>query len=125
LESYRLAASKIQNLSPLLIKGQGPPPRNPETLPVLSYFLQEKGEKWGCKVVIPHERKSELDVVVFLPDELLTSNQEEAKELGSLAALHRVAGVPLSAASCHGITEACFSLQSCSLMPCAPFSVAP
>jgi hypothetical protein len=54
--------------------------------------MQEKGSKWGCKVVIPHERKSELDIVVFLPDELLAPNESEAKELGSLAALHRVAG---------------------------------
>jgi hypothetical protein len=54
--------------------------------------MQEKGSKWGCKVVIPHERKSELDIVVFLPDELLAPNESEAKELGSLAALHSVAG---------------------------------
>lgn len=54
---------------------------------------QAKGDRWGAKVVLPHERKSELDVVVFLPDEFHAASEAEAKELGSLAALHRVAGL--------------------------------
>jgi hypothetical protein len=43
-------------------------------------------------VVLPHARKKELDVVVFLPDEMLAGDEGEAKEVGSLTALHSIAG---------------------------------
>ena len=53
-------------------------------------------------MVLPHERKEELDVVVFLPDELLADSEDQAKELGSLAALHRIAGVSFAKLTAKG-----------------------
>ena len=53
----------------------------------------EKGEgRWGCKVVLPHEKKQELDTVVFLPEQLLCDDRDVAYEVGALVALHSISG---------------------------------
>jgi hypothetical protein len=48
--------------------------------------------KFGCRVVFPHSKKSELDTFVYLPDEYLADTEDEAKQSGCLAALHKIAG---------------------------------
>lgn len=42
------------------------------------------------QVVLPHPKKQELDVVVFLDDAQAAPNQEEAEQRVAVAALHRV-----------------------------------
>lgn len=46
--------------------------------------------------MVPHESKAEQDVVAFLPAELLAPAEDEARELGALAMLRHLAGVPAS-----------------------------
>lgn len=56
--------------------------------------LQNKDDgKFGCRVIFPHPKKAELDKFVYLPDELLADNEEDAKQYGSLAGLNHIAGV--------------------------------
>lgn len=50
--------------------------------------------KFGCRVIFPDNKKSELDLIVYLPDEFLADTEDEAKQSGSLAGLHKIAGVP-------------------------------
>lgn len=46
-----------------------------------------------CKVVLPDPKKSEKDIVVFLPDSRAAKTTEEAQQRAAVAALHRVQGV--------------------------------
>lgn len=70
--------------------------------------MQAKEEgQWGCKVVIPHESKKDQDVVFFLPTELLAPNEEEARELGCLAMLRHIAGVPAQMTACPAARMQC------------------
>lgn len=55
-------------------------------------LLARDGVSWSCKVVLPHERQSDKDIVVFLPDKYAATDEEEAKQRGAVAALHRIAG---------------------------------
>lgn len=58
-----------------------------------SDLVQNKDNgKFGCRVVFPDSKKSEHDVLVYLPDEYLANTEDEAKQSGSLAALHKIAG---------------------------------
>ncbi|PRW33164.1 P-loop containing nucleoside triphosphate hydrolase isoform A [Chlorella sorokiniana] len=51
-----------------------------------------EGGLWKCKVVLPHPKKQELDVVVFLDDAQAAPSEEEAEQRAAVAALHRVQG---------------------------------
>lgn len=55
-------------------------------------LLAPDGVSWTCKVVLPHERQSEKDIVVFLQDKYAATDEEDAKQRGAVAALHRIAG---------------------------------
>lgn len=44
------------------------------------------------QVVLPDEKDNDRDVVVFLDAALATETEDNAQQLGALAALHRVAG---------------------------------
>ena len=47
---------------------------------------------WLAKVVLPHPKQSDKDIVVFLPESHAAETEDEAQQLGAVAALHRVAG---------------------------------
>ena len=47
---------------------------------------------WLCKVVLPHHKQSEKDVVIFLSEKHAAENEDEAQQRGAVAALHHVAG---------------------------------
>eukprot|EP00892_Ulva_mutabilis_P005050 jgi/Ulvmu1/2917/UM148_0001.1 len=54
--------------------------------------LSKGNGNFGCRIIFPHPNKAELDEFVYLPDELLADNEEDAKERGSLAGLNHIAG---------------------------------
>jgi hypothetical protein len=59
----------------------------------VSVLVQKKDNgKMGCRVVFPDHKKAELDILVYLPDEYLADDEDEAKQRGCLAALHKIAG---------------------------------
>jgi hypothetical protein len=62
---------------------------------MLEHVQSKDNSKFGCRVVFPHSKKSELDVLVYLPDEYLADTEDEAKQNGSLAALYKIAGADL------------------------------
>jgi hypothetical protein len=75
--------------------------------------------------VLPHGRKSELDVIVFLPDELQPESEDEAKELGALAALQRIAGAVLHCGALDAalgrrllLLHACNATSACKACAC-------
>ncbi len=72
------------------------------------------------QVVLPHPKKQELDVVVFLDEQQAAPSQEEAEQRGAVAALHRVqAGFPVALA--HGcVPVARVALGVCSASLAAP-----
>ena len=55
--------------------------------------------KFGCRVIFPDHKKKELDVFAYLPDELLGDTEEEGKQRGCLAGLHKIAGAAASSFS--------------------------
>ena len=48
--------------------------------------------KFGCRVIFPDHKKTELDIFAYLPDEFLGETEEEGKQNGCLAGLHKIAG---------------------------------
>ena len=54
-------------------------------------FDSEKST-WRCKVVLPHPKKSEEDVVLFLDQEYACDSEDEAQQRAAVVALQRIAG---------------------------------
>jgi len=47
---------------------------------------------WLSKVVLPHPKQQDKDIVVFLPETHAAESDDEAQQRGAVAALHRIAG---------------------------------
>jgi ATP-dependent RNA helicase DHX57 len=47
---------------------------------------------WLAKVVLPHPKQQDKDMVVFLPEAYAADTDDEAQQRGAVAALHRIAG---------------------------------
>ncbi|KAL4527192.1 hypothetical protein Ndes2526B_g09099 [Nannochloris sp. 'desiccata'] len=47
---------------------------------------------WLAKVVLPHPKQQDKDIVVFLPEAHAAESDDEAQQRGAVAALHRIAG---------------------------------
>jgi ATP-dependent RNA helicase DHX57 len=47
---------------------------------------------WRCKVVLPHPKKSEDDIVLFLEQKDACDTEHEAYQRGAVVALHKIAG---------------------------------
>lgn len=54
----------------------------------------EEGQpiQYRCKVVLPHPKNSNDDVVLFLPASLLADSEDEAMQRAAVMGLHHVAG---------------------------------
>ena len=67
-----------------------------EKLPKVRYksLHEEEGgvSRWRCKVVLPHPKRSEDDVVLFLDRKDAASSEDEAQQRAAVLALHRIAG---------------------------------
>jgi ATP-dependent RNA helicase DHX57 len=48
--------------------------------------------RWRCKVVLPHAKVAEKDVVIFLDGAHAAATEDEAAQRAAVAALHRLAG---------------------------------
>ncbi|GIL84569.1 hypothetical protein Vretifemale_13233, partial [Volvox reticuliferus] len=48
--------------------------------------------RWICKVVLPDEKRREDDIVVLLDEKYGAEDEQQARERGAVAALHRVQG---------------------------------
>jgi ATP-dependent RNA helicase DHX57 len=47
---------------------------------------------WRCKVVLPHAKRSDNDVVVFLDSKHACKSEQEAQQRAAVVALHKIAG---------------------------------
>lgn len=67
-----------------------------EKLPKPRYksLHEEEGgvSRWRCKVVLPHPKRSEDDVVLFLDRKDAASSEDQAQQRAAVVALHRIAG---------------------------------
>ena len=47
---------------------------------------------WRCKVVLPHPKRSDDDVVLFLDSKFACESEQEAQQRAAVVALHKIAG---------------------------------
>lgn len=82
-----LHTTLLPSPAPQWCNAQRPP------LPKPRYSVRQvEGGRWGCKVVLPHPKRAEEDIVVFLPDAHAAADASEAEQRAAVAALERVAG---------------------------------
>lgn len=55
-------------------------------------MFDKESSQWRCKVVLPHPKRSDNDIVVFLDSKYACASEQEAQQRAAVVALHKIAG---------------------------------